>query len=339
MKKNILILCFIFVTSVILAHAEYKVINHYPVGGGVAYDYVRFDEPQRRLYIAHGVEVNVLDADTGEKLGVLAPTKGVHGVALVHRLNLGFITCGLDRSVAVFDTKTLHIIKTIPGMGVKPDAIEYDEATNRVYVANGTSGGITVIDPDTLTISANVPLVGKLEGMAFDGRGHLYVNTEDKSAIQEVDLKTLKPMASWSIDPVEGGTGLAIDPVTHRLFSSGGNGMLAVVDSDTGKLIATPEIGEDPDGDTFDSSTGLIFTSNVGGTISILHEDSANKYSLVQTVASAYGARTITSVDSKTGHFFVVTGKFSDPVKAAEGQKAPRRKMTPGTFEVLVIGQ
>jgi len=339
MKNNILTLAVVFIASAFTAHAEYKVLNHYPVGGGVSFDYVRIDSSDRRLYIAHGVQVDVLNADTGEKLGVIAPTKGVHGVAIVHRVNRGFITCGGDRTVAVFDLKTLQIVKVIPGMGVKPDAIEYDEATNRVYVANGTSGGITLIDPDTLSISANIPLVGKLEGMVFDGRGHVFVNTEDKSAIQVVDLKTLKALASWSIDPVEGGTGLAINPATHRLFSSGGNGLLAVVDSDSGRLVATPAIGEDPDGDTFDSSTGLIFTSNVEGTISVLHEDSADKYSLVQTVPTAFGARTITGVDSKTGHLYVVTGKFTEAVKPVEGKKPAKRKMIPETFEVLVIGQ
>jgi YVTN family beta-propeller protein len=339
MKNKIIGYLGLFVFAAMSLRAEYKVLAHYPVGGGTAFDYVRIDSSMRRLYIAHGVQVDVLNADTGDKLGVIAPTKGVHGVAIVNKLNRGFITCGGDRSVAVFDLVTLKIEKVITGLGVKPDAIEYDEATNRVYVANGTSGGITVIDPSTLTIAAVVPLIGKLEGMAFDGRGHLFVNTEDKSAIQVVDLKTLKPLASWSIDPVEGGTGLAIDPITHRLFASGGNNLLAVVDSDSGRLVATPAIGEDPDGDCFDSTKKLIFTSNVEGTISILHEDSADKYTLVQTLPTAYGARTITAVDSKTGHVYLVTGKFADPQKAADGQKPGRRKMIPNSFEVLVVGE
>jgi YVTN family beta-propeller protein len=337
--KKIIGFVSLFVIAALSLRAEYKVLAHYPVGGGTAFDYVRIDSSMRRLYIAHGVQVDVLNADTGAKLGIIAPTKGVHGIAIVNKLNRGFITCGADRSVAVFDLVSLKIEKVITGLGVKPDAIEYDEATNRVYVANGTSGGITVIDPSTLTIAAVVPLVGKLEGMAFDGRGHLYVNTENKSSIQVVDLKTLKPLASWSIDPVEGGTGLAIDPITHRLFTSGGNNMLAVVDSDTGRLVATPAIGDDPDGDCFDSANKLIFTSNVEGTISILHEDSADKYSLVQTLPTAYGARTITQVDAVTGHVYLVTGKYADAPKTTDGQKPGRRKMLQDSFEVLVVGK
>jgi DNA-binding beta-propeller fold protein YncE len=183
-----------------------------------------------------------------------------------------------------------------------------------------------------------VPIEGKLEGMAFDGKGRLFVNTENKSMIQVIDTHTLKPVASWPIAPVEGGTGLAIDVASHRLFSSGGNNMLAVVDSDTGTVIATPAIGEDPDGDAFDAANGLIFTSNMVGTLTVLHEDSPNAYSLVQTVPTALGARTI-SLDPKTGRVFLSTGKFGDAPAATDTNPHPRRSGVPGSFEVLVVGR
>ncbi len=320
------------------ADADLRVLAHYPVGGEVRYDYLRADSASRRLYVSHGTQVDVLELDTGKRVGSIAPTKGVHGIAIVPALGRGFITCGGDRTVVEFDTGTLQVVKVIAGLGVKPDAIEYDPETQRVYVANGTSGGISVIDPSKGELVATVPIEGKLEGLVFDGKGRLFVNTEDKSEIQVVDTHTLKAVATWPLAPVEGGTGLAIDTAHGRLFSSGGNGMLAVVDSTSGKLVATPAIGEDPDGDGFDAARGLIFTSSVEGTLSVLHEDAPDRYSLVQTVPTAYGARTMT-IDEKTGRVFVSTGKFLPAPAPTADQPHPRRKGEAGSFEVLVIGR
>ena len=318
--------------------ADFKVLSHYPIPGDVRYDYLRVDPDMRRLYVSHGNKVDVLDVDTGATLGEVSPMKGVHGIAIVPALKRGFITSGGDRTVVMFDVTTLKVLKVITGLGMKPDAIEYDPETQKVYVANGQSGGITVIDPASGEITATVPIEGKLEGLAFDGKGRLFVNTEDKSMIQVVDTHTLKPLAAWPIAPVEGGTGLAIDPVTHRLFSAGGNGKLAVVNSDTGALVATPEIGEDPDGDAFDATNGYIFTSSVLGTLTILHEDSPDAYSLVQTVTTARGARTIT-LDARTGRVFVATGKFGDAPAPTADNPHPRPQAQPGTFEVLAVGR
>jgi YVTN family beta-propeller protein len=318
--------------------ADFSVVSHYPIGGEVRYDYLRVDPDSRRLYVSHATRVDVLDADTGKVIGEIAPMNGIHGIAIVPQLKRGFITAGSDRAVVEFDVDSLKITKVITGLGVKPDAIEYDPETQRIYVANGSSGGVTVIDPAKGEIVATVPIEGKLEGMAFDGKGRLFVNTENKSMIQVIDTHTLKPVASWPIAPVEGGTGLAIDVASHRLFSSGGNNMLAVVDSDTGTVIATPAIGEDPDGDAFDAANGLIFTSNMVGTLTVLHEDSPNAYSLVQTVPTALGARTI-SLDPKTGRVFLSTGKFGDAPAATDTNPHPRRSGVPGTFEVLVVGR
>ncbi|HMD59989.1 MAG TPA: PQQ-binding-like beta-propeller repeat protein [Opitutaceae bacterium] len=320
------------------AAADFSVIAHYPVGGDVRYDYLRVDPAMRRLYVSHGDRVDVLDADSGAVLGAVAPMKGVHGIAVVPELKRGFVTSGSDRTVVMFDVDTLKVIKVITGLGVKPDAIEYDPQTNRVFVANGASGGITVIDPARGEIAATIPIEGKLEGLAFDGRGRLFVNTEDKSVIQVIDTQTLKPVAAWPISPVDGGTGLAIDAAHHRLFSAGGNGKLAVVDSDTGALVATPEIGTNPDGDAFDPSSGLIFTSSMGGTVSVLHEDSPDAYSAVQTVPTAFGARTI-ALDTKTCRVFLSTGKFLPAPTPTADNPRPWRQGQPGSFEVLVVGR
>ncbi len=318
--------------------ADYKVVAHYPIGGDVRYDYLRVDPEMRRLYVSHGNRVDVLDADSGAKLGEISPMNGIHGIAVVPGLRRGFITAGSDRTVVMFDMDTLKIIKVIAGLGVKPDAIEYDPGTQRVYVANGASGGITVIDPAKGEIAATIPIEGKLEGLAFDGRGRLFVNTEDRSMIQVVDTHSLTPLAAWPIAPVEGGTGLAIDVAHHRLFSAGGNNKLAVVDSDTGAIVATPEIGNNPDGDAFDPATGLIFTSNMVGTLSVLHEDSPDAYSVAQTVTTAFGARTI-ALDTKTGRVFLSTGTFMPAQAPTAENPRPRRQGQPGSFEVLVVGR
>jgi DNA-binding beta-propeller fold protein YncE len=292
----------------------------------------------RRLYVSHGTKVEVLDADTGAMLGEVGPMKGIHGIAVVPGVHRGFITAGTDRAVVMFDLDSLKILKVITGLGIKPDGIEFDPQTRMVYVANGASGGITVIDPEKGEIAANVPITGKLEGLVFDGRRHLFVNTEDKSLIQVIDTRTLKPLASWPIAPVEGGTGLAIDAPHHRLFSAGGNGKLAVINSDTGAVVATPPIGEDPDGDAYDAANQLIFTSNMVGTLSVLHEDSPDSYRSVQTVPTAFGARTI-ALDAKTGRVFLATGKFKPAPTPTSGNPRPWRQGEPGSFEVLVVGR
>lgn len=339
MRPPTLALCAAFLAAAAgTSAADFRVLARYPVPGDVRFDYLRVDPDMRRLYVSHGNKVDVLDADTGAVIGEVSPMKGVHGIAIVPDLKRGFITSGGDRTVVMFDLATLKVLKVIPGLGVKPDALEYDPQTRRIFVANGASGGITVIDPATGEISGHIPIEGKLEGLAFDGRGRVYVNTEDKSMIQVADTQTLKPIASWPIDPVEGGTGLSIDAATHRLFSAGANEKLAVVDSDTGKLVSTPAIGEDPDGDAFDAANGLVFSSSVRGTVTILHEDTPDTYSLVQTVVTAPGARTI-ALDPKTGRVFVATGKFGPAPAPTADNPHPRPASVPGTFEVLVVGR
>jgi DNA-binding beta-propeller fold protein YncE len=320
------------------AAQDIKVVAHYPIGGEVRFDYLRVDPVMRRLYVSHSTRVDVLDADTGAIIGNIAPMRGIHGIAIVPGLKKGFITAGADRTVVMFDVDSLKILKVIGGLGMKPDALEYDPETKMIYVANGQSGGVTVIDPVKAQIAGIIPIEGKLEGLAFDGRGLLFVNTEDKSEIQVIDTHTLKKIATWPIAPVEGGTGLAIDVIHHRLFSAGGNGKLAVVDSESGAVVATPAIGEDPDGDAFDAAAGLIYTSSVEGTITVLHEDAPNVYSLVQTVTTAFGARTIT-LDTKTGRVFVATGKFGDAPAPTADNPHPRRPGIPDSFEVLVVGR
>ncbi|HEY1792085.1 MAG TPA: hypothetical protein VGG34_04145 [Opitutaceae bacterium] len=318
--------------------ADFSIVDRFPIGGEARYDYLRVDPAMRRLYVAHGAQVDVLNADTGTKLGAIGGMHGIHGIAIDPKLRRGFVTSGGDRTVVMFGLDTLKTLKVITGVGVGPDAVKYDPVTERIYVANGQSGGITVIDPDTGDIAVNIPVDGKLEGMAFDGRGRLFVNSEDRSEIQVVDFAAMQVVAAWPLGPVEGGTGLAADAIHHRLFSAGGNGKLAVVDSDTGRMVAVVPIGEDPDGDAFDATDALIFTSNMPGTLSIIHEDTPDSYSPVQTVLTAYGARTI-AFDPKSGNLFLPAAKFGPLPAPTAADPHPRRQGKPGSFEVLVVGR
>jgi DNA-binding beta-propeller fold protein YncE len=335
-----LIRSLLLVACAVSARADYKVTASYPIGGDGSYDYIRFDPAAHRIYIAHDKRFDVLDSDTGKKVGEVAPTNRAHGVALVPELNRGFISSGGDRSVVAFDLKTLKILSVIKPTGVKPDSIDYDPGTKLVYCVNGGStGDLTIIDPDKMAIVRTVSIGGtKLEQINFDGRGHAFINDEEQSAVHVLDLKTLVVTATWSLKPGEGGTGLAVDREHHRLFSACGNNQLVVLDSDTGKVVATPTIGDDPDGAAYDASTGTVFTSNVDGTLTVIHEDTPDKYTVVQNVTTKPGCRTI-AIDSEGGRVFLPTAKFSPKPAPTATVPNPSAPIVPGTFEVVVVAK
>lgn len=322
----------------LVARAEYKVVARFPIGGDTSsYDYLRVDPVARRLYVAHEKKFEVLDADTGRKIGEIGPVTRAHGVAISPETNHGFATSGIDDQIIMFDLKTLAHLKQFKSSGSNPDAIEFDPQTKRIYIGNHGGGGVTVIDPASGDIVATIPIEGKLEALAFDGRGQGYVNVEDKSSVAVFDTATLKPKALWSAAPGEGGTGLDIDAANHRIFSACANNKVVVLDSDTGKVIATPAAGEDPDGLVFDPKSGNIFTSNPDGTISVIHEDSPNKFTSLPAVATAMGAKTI-AIDAKTGRVFTCAPKFGPKPPPVKGGAKPKAPILAGTFEVIVVG-
>ncbi len=323
----------------VAATAEYHIVAHYKIGGDASgFDYLRVDPAARRLYIAHEKRVEVLDADSGKKIGEIGPTTRAHGVAIVSDLNRGFATSGVDDLVTIFDLKTLATIKQIKSSGSNPDAIEYDPESKHVYVANHGSGEMTVIDPASGDIVATLPLGGKLEGIAFDGRGQGYVVAEDKSSVHVFDTHTLKAKATWSLAPGEGGTGLAADPAAHRIFAACANNKAVVLDSDTGKVVATPAIGDDPDGLAFDPKNHRIFTSNVDGTMTVIQQNTPENYSVLQTVKTAPSCRTIT-FDPQTGRLFTCAPQYGPRPAPVAGGPRPRAPVLPGTFEAFVVGQ
>jgi YVTN family beta-propeller protein len=318
--------------------AEYQILARYPVGGEKwSHDYVRVDPTARRIYVAHEKQFEVLDADTGKKVGVIAPATRAHGVAIASGTGHGFATSGIDDQITMFDTNTLATLKQFKSPGTNPDAIEYDPDTKKIYVGNHGGGGVTVIDPVSGDVVANIAIDGKLEAFAFDGRGQGFVNIEDKSAIGVFDTHTLKPKAVWSSAPGEGGTGLACDAAHHRLFSACGNNKVAVLNSDTGKVVATPACGEDPDGLVFDPKTNRIFTSNPDGTMTVIQEDSPDKYTLRETAKTEVGCRTL-ALDEKTGHLVTAAPKYGPAPAPVKGGGRPRPVVLPDSFQVFIVG-
>ena len=319
-----------------VASTSHKIVGHFPIGGEGGYDYLRVDPSARRLFVSHGTKVEVLDVDSGKKLGEIAPTPGVHGIAFAPEFSHGFATNGIANSVTVFDLKSLKPIDVVRVTGKRPDALDYDSDTKQVFVCNHASGNLTVLDADKGTVKTTIELGGALEELAFDGRGHLFVNSEDRNAIHYVDTKTSKLLATWPLAPAEGPTGLTIDRDHHRLFAACSN-QLVVVNSDTGAVIATVPVGENPDGVAFEPATGMIFVPAREGRLTIIHEDSPDKYTVQQNLPTPPGCRTI-AIDQQTGRVFMSTGKFTQVPSAAAGGLI-RQMVTPGTFEVIVVGR
>jgi len=317
------------------AASSYHMIAQYPIGGNdTGYDYLRVDALTRRVFVAHANRVEVLNVDTGEKVGEIAGMHGVHGIELIPELGKGYTSNGLDRTVTVFDRDTLKIRKVIRYTGVKPDAIQYDPETRRLFVVNGgATGDVTVIDPVSDVIVDTLDLGGsKLEQIGFDGRGRAFVNDEGQSVVHVFDTHSLKALAKWPLAPCEEPTGMAVDRPHHRVFAACGNQKLAVVDADSGRVVATPAIGKDPDGAVFDPKTERIFTSNKEGTLSVLKEVSPDRYETLQTLTTRPGARTL-AMDENTGRIFMPTARFGPA--AAGGGSAP---ILPQTFTLLVAG-
>jgi len=333
LKTPSLLLAFVCASATALA--DYRVLAQFKIGGEGGYDLLCADSAARRLYLSHGTRVEVLDADTGKKVGEIAPTAGVHGVAVAPEFSHGFTTNGKDSTITMFDLKTLQTLKVIPAHGKKPDALDYDADTKQVFVCDSGSGEIAVIDAATGEFKATVALSEGLEGLVFDGRGRMFVNDEDKSVVFVVDTHALKLIATWPLAPGEGPTGLAIDRGHHRLFSACGNGKFIVLDSDSGAILTTLPISKDPDGAAFDPSTGRAFAPCKGGTLTVVQEESPGKFSVLQTVITQFGARTI-ALDEKTGRVFIPTAKFGPMPTDGSSHRPP---ILSGTFTVLVVGQ
>jgi YVTN family beta-propeller protein len=313
----------------------YKVLNKIKIGGTGGWDYVALDNTNRRLYASHGTSVEVVDPDAGKVVGTIPQLHGVHGIAVAPELNKGFISNGQSNSVTVFDLKTLAKLGE-PATGQNPDSICYEPKTQRVFTFNGRSNDATVINAKTNEIVATLPLNGKPEFCVVDGAGKIYNNLEDKSEVIEIDAAKPAVTRRVSLAPAEGPSGLAIDVKNKKLFSVCDNKMMAVTDIATMKVIATPAIGTGPDAAGFDPGTGLAFSSNGDGTLTIVKLVNG-KYEAADTVTTERGARTMT-VDPTLHRVYLLAAEYGPAPEAKEGKKG-RPPVLPDSFHVLVVGK
>jgi DNA-binding beta-propeller fold protein YncE len=316
----------------------YHQLKKIKLGGDGGWDYLTFDSPTRRLFISRQTKVIVLDVDSEKVVGEIPNTEGVHGIALAPELNRGFTSNGRAGTVTIFDMKTLAVIGSAKA-GTNPDAIVYDPASKRVFAMNGRSSNSTAIDAATGNVAGTIALAGKPEFAVADGAGHVYVNIEDKSEMWQIDSQKLTVTARWSLAPCQEPSGLAIDVANHRLFAGCDNKMVAVVNSDTGKVIATPAIGDGVDANAFDPGTGFVFSSNgESGTLTVIHEDAPDKFSVVENVPTQKSARTMT-LDPKTHEVFTVAAEFGPRPAPSADNAHPRPPVLPNSFVVLIYGK
>jgi len=314
------------------AQPDFHIIKTFHIKSPGGWDYIAIGPGNNRLYVSHGTQVNILDKATGDSIGVIENTTGVHGIAFDKEHNKGFTSNGRLNNVTVFDLTTNAVITQIP-TGANPDAIMYESYSKKVITCNGRSKNLSFIDPVKNILLDSVDVGGKPETAVSNGEGKLFVNIEDKNEIIVVNLKTLKVEAHWPLAPAEEPTGLAFDKITNRLFAGCGNKFLIVLNAATGTIVDKLSIGNGCDGVGFDVDTKNIFTSNGEGTMSVFNEKSADKIEPVATVTTKRGARTII-VDQQTHLIYLPTADFE-----AQSNPQERPRMKPGTFQVLVVGK
>jgi DNA-binding beta-propeller fold protein YncE len=316
---------------------HYRVTHRIPVGGPDGFwDYLTVDTAGNRLFISHGTRVQVLDLTSFGVAGELDGTPGVHGVALAEDLRRGFTSNGRDSTVTVFDLETLKPVASIQATGRNPDAILYDPGTKRVFTFNHSRGNVTAIDAVADSVVGTIPVGGTLEFGVTDGAGRLFVNVEDSSQLVEIDPAALEVRARWPLAPCEEPTGLAIDRAHDRLFVGCGNGLMAVVDAASGKVMTTLPVGRGVDATRYDPGTGLAFASAGEGSITVVREEDPDHYSVVQTVPTERGARTM-GLDERSHRLYTVTMKFGPAPAPTADRPHPRPRPVPGSFVALVL--
>ncbi len=313
----------------------YHILKTVPIGGKGSWDYCVVDSAARRVYVSHGNHVVVLDVDSGVVVGDIPNTLGVHGIALATDLNRGFITAGRANTIIIFDLKTLKTIDTVKARGLNPDAVYYDTGSKRVFAFNGGSANAVAINAADGKVAGMIAVGGKPEFAAGDDKGHVFVNVEDKSQLLEIDAQKLSVLHRWPLAGCKEPSGLAFDQKNRRLFSVCGNKKMMVVNADTGEVVATVTIGEDPDAAGYDPDTQLVFSSNgESGDLTVIHQDSADKYTILENVPTSKYARTM-AVDFSTHSIFLPFAEF-EPV-TPKGEEEP--PMKPNSFGVLLVGR
>lgn len=310
----------------------YKVIKTVPLGGEGGWDYVYVDSAARRVYISRGTHTVVMNADTYAVEGDIPDTQGVHGIAIAADLGRGFTSNGRTNDVTIFDLKTLKPIGKVQ-TDKNPDAIAYEPVSKRVFTFNGGGKNATAINAADGTVAGTIPLGGKPEFAAVDGKGSIFVNNEDTSELHHLDAQTLKELHKWPLAPCKSPSGLSMDTKNRRLYAVCDDKVSVVVDADTGKVVATPQIGNGPDASAFDPGTNDFFASCGEGVLTVVHEDSPEKFTVVENVPTKRSARTM-GLDTKTHNIFMPAADFDPP---APGER--RGKMKPDSFVIVVVGK
>jgi len=310
----------------------YQVIKTIPGLGEGFWDYVAVDSSGRRIFVSHATKVVVLDADSFAVVGEIPDTQGVHGIAIASDLGRGFTSNGRANTSTIFDLKTLTILGTV-NTGKNPDAILYEGVTKRVFTFNGASKDATAFAAADGTVVDTLPLEGKPEFAAADGKGKIFVNIEDTSELVEIDAQAVKVLQRWPLKPCESPSGLSMDRKNRRLFSGCENKMMAVVDADSGKVIATLAIGQGVDATAYDPGTGFALSSNGEGTLTVIKQDGPDKYSVLENVPTKRSARTM-GLDLKTHNIVLPAAEFLPP---KEGER--RGAMKPDSFVLLVVAR
>jgi YVTN family beta-propeller protein len=321
----------IAVNAVDAADVNYHLVKTIPVGGDGGWDYLSVDSAAQRLYVSHGTEVVVIDLAKDTVAGEITNTPGVHGLAVAPELGRGLVTCGRENKAALVDLKTLEILAKVD-TGANPDGMLYEPGRREFYTFNGRGQSATVIDARTQKVVATIPLGGKPEFAQADAKaGLVFDNLEDQSEVAVIDTKTHSVTNRWPIAPGEEASGMALDEKNHRLFLGCGNQRMVMLDSTSGKVLASVPIGGGVDANAFDPATQLAFASCGDGTVTIAHEE-GDTLTVVQTLPTEKGARTMT-IDPATHKIYLASAKFDAP---AAGQR--RGKMVAGSFKILIYG-
>ena len=311
---------------------SYHIFETFHIRSGGGYDYTTVDSASDRLYLSHGSQVNVINKNSGDSIGVVTTEKDVHGIALVQAVGKGYISNGSLNNVLVFDLATFKTLAHVPA-GDFTDGIFYDDFSKKIITSNGRGKSITFIDPFTDKVVATVQLSGWPETAVSDGAGKIYVNNAAKSEIDVIDAKTYKIINMWPINPGKGASGLAIDKNTMRLFAGCGNKVLIVMNAINGEVVKSLPIGDGCDAVGFDAKLKTVYSSNGDGTLTVIKEVSPGEFIVIQNLATKKGARTL-AVDQITHNIYLPTGEFA-PKKPGDFRPA----IIPGTFQVLVVSK
>ena len=320
------------------ANSDLQVLQHWKVGGAGGWDYLTLDSAGKRLFVSRATRVDVLSTDTGKIIGTIPNTLGVHGIALAEDSKRGYTSNGKANSVTMFDSESLAVIREVKIAAQNPDAILYEPVGKHVFTFNGKSKDVTVLDATSLEVVATLAVPDKPEFAVDDGNGHIFVNIEsDAGQMTVIDSRKLSVLRTFALPGCASPSGLAIDRIHHRLFSVCDGKTMAVTDAESGKQVARVPVGDGPDAAAFDSKRGLVFSSNGDGTLTVVRQDTADRYTVQTTVPTQRGARTM-ALDATTGKVYAVTSDFGPPPAATAEQPHPRPVSVPDTFTVLVIG-